>query len=135
MLKSTLLWKPPERLTAPPVEAWPRSRSGLIINTSEGTDSIIVTITAVHKQDPLHGITLERILTELRAEYSWEQLAEKINVRCFQDNPSIISSLKFLRRTPWARAKVERLYVKLLRKKARTAPRPRRTKKNEPGQG
>lgn len=94
-----------------------------------------MTITAVHKQDPLHGITLERILTELRTEYSWEQLAEKINVRCFQDNPSIISSLKFLRRTPWARAKVERLYVKLLRKKARTAPRPRRTKKIEPGQG
>jgi len=93
-----------------------------------------VTITTAHKQDPLHGITLERILTELRAQYSWEQLAEKINLRCFQDNPSIISSLKFLRRTPWARAKVERLYVKLLKMKARTAPRPRRPKKIEPGQ-
>jgi uncharacterized protein (DUF2132 family) len=65
-------------------------------------------------KDPLHGVTLERLLTELHAHYGWEFLAEKINVRCFKDNPSLISSLKFLRRTPWARAKVERLYVRLI---------------------
>ena len=65
-------------------------------------------------KDPLHGVTLEHILTELHGRYAWEDLAEQVNIRCFKENPSLISSLKFLRRTPWARAKVERLYVKLI---------------------
>ncbi len=64
-----------------------------------------------HSNDPLHGITLERIVTELVEHYGWDELALRINIRCFQFEPSIKSSLKFLRRTPWARTKVEGLYV------------------------
>lgn len=62
-------------------------------------------------QDPLHGITLKHILTELEQHYGWAELAEKIKVNCFSNNPSINSSLKFLRKTPWARSKVEALYL------------------------
>ncbi len=61
--------------------------------------------------NPLHGITLKAILEYLVAEYGWERLAERINVDCFRNEPSITSSLKFLRKVEWARAKVERLYV------------------------
>jgi len=64
--------------------------------------------------DPLHGITLERMLTELVAEYGWEDLSYRIRINCFSENPSIKSSLKFLRRTPWARTKVEVLYKQFL---------------------
>ncbi|TYA56027.1 VF530 family protein [Formosa maritima] len=67
--------------------------------------------------NPLHGIKLEQIVTDLEAHYGWEYMGHKINVRCFQDNPSIKSSLKFLRRTPWARTKVENMYLNMLRKK------------------
>ncbi|MFM6952176.1 MAG: VF530 family DNA-binding protein [Bacteroidota bacterium] len=68
-------------------------------------------------QDPLHGITLERIITELQEEFGWEQLAEKIRINCFYENPSVKSSLKFLRKTPWARKKVEDLYIYTMAKK------------------
>ena len=61
--------------------------------------------------DPLHGITLEALLTELVARIGWEGLAQQIDVRCFKNDPSIKSSLSFLRKTPWARQKVEALYV------------------------
>jgi len=61
--------------------------------------------------NPLHGITLETILTELVSHYGWEELGKKIEIRCFKVNPSVKSSLKFLRRTPWARDKVESLYL------------------------
>ena len=61
--------------------------------------------------DPLHGITLERLLTELVAHFGWEELGRRVPIRCFQYDPSIKSSLTFLRRTPWARTKVEDLYV------------------------
>lgn len=61
--------------------------------------------------DPLHGITLEKILHELVAEFGWAGLGERIPVRCFLHDPSIKSSLTFLRKTPWARAKVEALYL------------------------
>jgi len=67
-----------------------------------------------NNKDPLQGVTLERIVTDLHAKYGWEFLAGKVPIRCFQDNPSIASSLKFLRKTPWARAKVERLYIRLI---------------------
>jgi len=67
--------------------------------------------------DPLHGVTLEQILTALVAHYEWPGLAERIDIRCFKSDPSIKSSLTFLRKTPWAREKVERLYVKLQRGK------------------
>jgi uncharacterized protein (DUF2132 family) len=73
--------------------------------------------------DPLHGMTLEKILEALHAEYGWPGLAERIRVRCFENEPSIGSSLKFLRRTPWARAKVESLYLFMLRDRARRARR------------
>jgi uncharacterized protein (DUF2132 family) len=61
--------------------------------------------------DPLHGITLEMILLHLVDQYGWEELGRRITVKCFTDDPSIKSSLKFLRRTPWARKKVEELYL------------------------
>lgn len=61
--------------------------------------------------DPLHGITLEKLLTILVDEYGWAELAQHVDVRCFKFDPSIKSSLQFLRRTPWARTKVEQLYV------------------------
>lgn len=62
-------------------------------------------------KDPLHGVTLEHLLTELVQQFGWKELGERVPVRCFLFDPSIKSSLTFLRRTPWARAKVEELYV------------------------
>ena len=67
--------------------------------------------------NPLHGVTLEQILIALVAHYEWEWLAERIDIRCFKSDPSIKSSLTFLRKTPWAREKVEKLYVKYARTK------------------
>lgn len=67
------------------------------------------------KNNPLHGIKLEQIVTDLQAHYGWEYMGYKINIRCFIDNPSVKSSLKFLRRTPWARTKVEIMYLKMLK--------------------
>ena len=64
-------------------------------------------------RDPLHGVTLEQLLTELEARYGWEELGRRIDIRCFNFDPSVQSSLKFLRKTPWARAKVEALYVRM----------------------
>jgi len=61
--------------------------------------------------DPLHGKTLKNILTELLEQFEWEQLAEEININCFKTNPSVNSSLKFLRKTEWARKKVEKFYL------------------------
>ncbi|GLZ87586.1 hypothetical protein Pres01_36370 [Metapseudomonas resinovorans] len=63
--------------------------------------------------DPLHGITLEKLLTELVAHYGWDGLASRIDIRCFKSDPSIKSSLAFLRKTPWAREKVEALFIQL----------------------
>jgi len=63
-------------------------------------------------QDPLHGVTLEIIVTQLVEKYGWEELGERIKIKCFTSNPSIKSSLKFLRKTPWARQKVENLYLR-----------------------
>ena len=66
-------------------------------------------------KDPLHGKTLEMILTELVEHFGWEDLGNVINIRCFQFDPSIKSSLTFLRKTPWARKKVEELYISIQR--------------------
>ncbi len=63
------------------------------------------------KQDPLHGITLKDIVTQLEEKYGWEELGKHIRIKCFTNDPGINSSLKFLRKTPWARAKVEALYL------------------------
>jgi uncharacterized protein (DUF2132 family) len=62
--------------------------------------------------DPLHGVTLKMILVELVEQYGWEQMGRTIDIRCFTNDPSIVSSLKFLRRTPWARDKVEEMYLR-----------------------
>lgn len=69
------------------------------------------------KNNPLHGLTLEKIVTHLVESYGWEELAEHVNINCFTSNPSIQSSLKFLRKTPWARIKVESFYLYSMRKK------------------
>ncbi|HXA01525.1 MAG TPA: VF530 family protein [Cytophagaceae bacterium] len=66
--------------------------------------------------NPLHGKTLETILGELLAYYGWEELGSRINIKCFNENPSIKSSLTFLRKTPWARKKVEDLYLRMFNK-------------------
>ncbi|RAP39000.1 hypothetical protein DID80_01315 [Candidatus Marinamargulisbacteria bacterium SCGC AAA071-K20] len=66
-----------------------------------------------HKNNPLHGITLEHVVTHLVDDLGWETLGGYVNIRCFTENPSIKSSLKFLRRTPWAREKVEKLFLML----------------------
>jgi uncharacterized protein (DUF2132 family) len=63
------------------------------------------------QQDPMHGVTLKMIVTQLEEKYGWEELGKRINIKCFTNDPSISSSLKFLRRTPWAREKVEALYL------------------------
>lgn len=63
-------------------------------------------------KNPLHGVTLEALLIALQERYGWAGLAERIDIRCFKNDPSIKSSLSFLRKTPWAREKVEQLYVK-----------------------
>lgn len=61
--------------------------------------------------NPLHGITLEQIVNSLVAHYGWDELGKRVNIRCFTSDPSVKSSLKFLRRTPWARTKVESLFI------------------------
>jgi uncharacterized protein (DUF2132 family) len=67
-----------------------------------------------HSKDPLHGKTLESILLYLEDKYGWEELGQRIRIRCFTDNPSIKSSLTFLRKTEWARKKVEELYIRTI---------------------
>lgn len=83
------------------------------MNRRAPTVSVPVTAEPKKSKDPLHGVTLEQILTELVAAYGWAELGRRIRIRCFNFEPSISSSLKFLRRTPWARQEVEDLYRKL----------------------
>ncbi len=78
----------------------------------------------VQAHNPLHGLTLEAIVTALVAHYGWPELAQRIPVRCFTSDPSVASSLKFLRKTPWARDKVEGLYLFMLREMRRNRPKP-----------
>lgn len=77
--------------------------------------------TPTKSPDPMHGLTLERLLTTLVEQVGWEQMAREVRIACFTSDPSISSSLKFLRKTPWARAKVEALY---LRRCVPKSPRP-----------
>ena len=70
----------------------------------------------------MHGITLEQVVNSLVAYYGWRELGERINIRCFNSDPSVKSSLKFLRKTPWARKKVEELYIALQKKSADDRP-------------
>ena len=76
---------------------------------------------AAQPRNPLHGLTLEAIVTALVAHYGWPRLAEQVPIRCFAVDPSVASSLKFLRKTPWARDKVESLYLYMLREQRRDA--------------
>ncbi|TCC03450.1 DUF2132 domain-containing protein [Kosakonia quasisacchari] len=69
-------------------------------------------------KDPLHGVTLEMQVNALVARYGWTELGKRININCFKNDPSVKSSLKFLRRTPWARAEVEALYLESLEENA-----------------
>ena len=78
-------------------------------------------MTTSQPRNPLHGLTLEQIVTELVAHFGWPELAERIRIRCFATDPSVASSLKFLRKTPWARDKVEGLYLYMLREQKRAA--------------
>ena len=71
-------------------------------------------------RNPLHGVTLEQVVTALADHFGWEELGLRIPLRCFQHEPSVQSSLKFLRKTPWAREKVESLYLFMLREVRRT---------------
>jgi uncharacterized protein (DUF2132 family) len=66
---------------------------------------------AEQPKNPLHGITLEQLLADLLSEYGWQELARHIDINCFKNDPTIKSSLRFLRKTPWAREKVERFYL------------------------
>lgn len=79
---------------------------------------------AAQPGNPLHGVTLEAMVTALVAQYGWPGLGQRIPVRCFTSEPSIASSLGFLRKTPWAREKVEGLYLFMLRERRRPANRP-----------
>ena len=65
----------------------------------------------VHPRDPLHGITLENLLNQLVARHGWAEMGRRIPIRCFRNNPSVKSSLTFLRKTPWARQRVEDWYI------------------------
>lgn len=74
---------------------------------------------AEQPHNPLHGVTLENLLHALVAHFGWQELGQRIPLRCFQSEPSVSSSLKFLRKTPWARTKVESLYLFMLREQTR----------------
>ena len=76
-------------------------------------------MTERQNKNPLHGITFAMILNQLVSQYGWEELGRQINIRCFTHDPSLTSSLKFLRKTPWAREKVESLYLFMLRERKR----------------
>ena len=67
---------------------------------------------AERSRDPLHGVTLEMMLNSLVDQLGWDEMGRRVKIHCFTDNPSVSSSLKFLRKTPWAREKVERLYLR-----------------------
>lgn len=75
--------------------------------------------TSPKSRDPLHGITLEAMVNDLVAFFGWEELGQRIAIRCFTSEPSVSSSLKFLRKTPWAREKVESLYLFVQRERRR----------------
>lgn len=93
----------------------PRSLVG-----AQNPDMSILDAPPAQPRNPLHGLTLEAIVTALVAHFGWVGLAERIPLRCFSSEPSVPSSLKFLRKTPWAREKVESLYLFMLREQRRS---------------
>jgi uncharacterized protein (DUF2132 family) len=84
-------------------------------------------MTDQQSKDPLHGITLEMILARLVEHYGWDEMGRIIRIRCFNNDPSIKSSLQFLRRTPWARNKVEALYLRYIREASKQTKKPERS--------
>ena len=110
--------------------AGPKSDSQLLRNarppqasTAPSGGSVLHEVKSVGaNNDPLHGITLETIVTALSMHNGWDELGQRIPIRCFQSEPSVASSLKFLRKTPWAREKVEGLYLFMLREIKRATP-------------
>lgn len=97
-------------------------RRRMITDTSDTPrtpDTVTPILPEKQARNPLHGLTLESILTELVAAYGWESLGQQINIRCFTSDPSMASSLKFLRKTPWAREKVEGLFLFMQREQKR----------------
>jgi uncharacterized protein (DUF2132 family) len=85
-------------------------------------------------RNPLHGVTLEAMVRALEAHYGWVELAARLPVRCFSHDPSVLSSLKFLRKTPWAREKVEGLYLIMRHEHQRSQPPPTIARAREPKQ-
>jgi uncharacterized protein (DUF2132 family) len=81
-------------------------------------------VTNSQTNNPLHGVTLEKVVTDLENHFGWEGLAAKININCFKTDPSVKSSLKFLRKTPWAREKVEQLYINTFSRRNPWMPKP-----------
>ena len=92
--------------------------------SASATATATATATTPKKVDPLHGQTLEAIVLALAQNYGWDGLAERIPLRCFSVDPNLRSSLNFLRKTPWARTKVEGLYLFMLRDLARASKAP-----------
>lgn len=72
-------------------------------------------------KNPLHGVPLQKVIETLESEYGWEKLGQSVKIKCFLEKPSVKSSLTFLRKTPWAREKVEKMYIQLRAKQERAA--------------
>ena len=87
------------------------------LNKPVRADDKVMTSPASHPRDPLHGITLENILNQLVQRHGWSEMGRRIPIRCFQFNPSVKSSLTFLRKTPWARQRVEDWFIRELSRK------------------
>ena len=109
--------------SAPPTEHTPPTESNGAHTTEPAPAPTPPAGAAPAKQarNPLHGITLEAMVVALADYFGWDELGRRIPIRCFQIDPSVGSSLKFLRKTPWAREKVESLYLFMLRERRRNA--------------
>ncbi len=127
--KTTVLWMASTRIIPQPACVWGYSPRIIIdVARAARTDAWCknrfmppLPDRAVQPHNPLHGLTLEAIVTALVAHYGWADLGARIPVRCFVSDPSVASSLKFLRKTAWAREKVESLYLFMLREQRRAA--------------
>ena len=107
--------------SAPPTEHTPPTESNGAHTTEPAPTLSAGAAPAKQARNPLHGITLEAMVVALADYFGWDELGRQIPIRCFQIDPSVGSSLKFLRKTPWAREKVESLYLFMLRERRRNA--------------
>lgn len=101
-------------------------QNGGMTEAPDSSETLEPKTPALQSNNPMHGVTLEMVVTRLSEYYGWESLAQQIPIRCFAVDPSVKSSLKFLRKTPWAREKVEGLYLFMLREQRRASSQPRR---------